>query len=506
MVRGLADGAEERGTAAHAELEALLQHTTDIITVLEPDGTVRYSNGAAGVLLGLTGEDVNGHSALELLHPDDTDRVAEALADVLSTPGLSPPVELRLRFAEGEWHDMEAVASNLIDDPSVAGLVITLHDVTERRRHAEDLARSEARFRALVENLTDVIVLLDADAQVVYASPSIAYLVGAAAETNLGMSAFNDIHPDDLELVTSTVATSMTRPDELLATSFRLWHNHRGWRHIDATVVNRLDDPHVAGIVCVLRDVTEQRAAEGERHATHTRELATIERLREVDRLKDEFVSTVSHELRTPLTSILGFSDLLLQTSPPAWDEHGLLARVRANAEEMAGMVEKILDFSRLEAGEVRIALAEVEVGEIVTRTVDALRVVLEAHVVELEIEPGLSVVADADATVVVLRNLLGNAAAFAPPGTAIRVRAWAEGREAVLTVGDHGPGIPAEERKHVFDRFWQGAHQVPGRRGTGVGLSIVRRYVELQEGRTWVVPTRGPGATIALTLPLARR
>lgn len=499
-------GLEGIAGEVESRLEALLQHTTDIITVLEPNGTIRYTNQATVRLLGLSGESVNGRSAFDLLHPDDTERVATALVDQLATPGVAPPIELRLRFADGEWHDMEAVAANLIEDPAVRGLVITLHDVTERRRNAEELARSEERFRALVANLTDVIVLLDAEAQVIYASPSIAYMIGAAPDTNLGMSAFNDIHPDDLELVMGTAGSAMERPDELLGTSFRIWHNHRGWRQIDATIVNRLGDPEVAGIVCVLRDVTDQRAAEEELHAAHARELATIERLRELDHLKDEFVTTVSHELRTPLTSILGFSDLLLQIAPPDWDEHGLLARIKANAEEMAGMVEQILDFSRLQAGEVRIALDRVLLDEVVTRTLEVMATVLARHTVELELEPGLVVLADADATVVVLRNLLGNAAKFAAAGTTIRVRTWAEDREAVLTVGDEGPGIPTEEREHIFDRFWQGEYQVPGRRGTGVGLSIVRRYVELQDGHTWVVPSVGPGTTIAFTLPLARR
>ncbi len=499
-------GLEGLAGEVESRLEALLQHTTDIITVLEPDGTIRYSNRAAGVLLGLPGEEVNGRSAFDLVHPDDADRVATALIERLTTPGVAPPIELRLRFADGEWHDVEAVAANLVDDPAVKGLVITLHDVTERRRHVQELARSEERFRALVANLVDVIVVLDGNAEVSYASPAIASLIGAAPETNLGMSAFNDVHPDDLPAVAATLEASFARPDELLDVTFRLWHNTRGWRDVDASVVNRLADPEVEGVVCVLRDVTAQRASERELHAAHERELATIERLREVDRLKDEFVTTVSHELRTPLTSILGFADLLLQLAPPGWDEHGMLARVRANAEEMAKMVEQILDFSRLQSGEVRITVDRHLVGDLTSVALEQLQSALVDHEVRLDFEPGLAVIADGDAAVVVLRNLIGNAAKFSPPGTTIRIKAWKEGAEAILSVGDQGPGIPAEEREHIFDRFWQGSVQSPGHRGTGVGLSIVRRYVELQGGRVWVVPALGPGATIAFTLPLARR
>ena len=169
-------------------------------------------------------------------------------------------------------------------------------------------------------------------------------------------------------------------------------------------------------------------------------------------------------------------------------------------------MVEQILDFSRLQSGEVRITVDRHVVGALISVALEELQMALVDHEVRLDLEPALAVIADRDAAVVVLRNLLGNATKFSPAGTTIRIKAWVEGAEEILSVGDQGPGIPAEDREHIFDRFWQGAVQIAGHRGTGVGLSIVRRYVELQGGRTWVVPALGPGATIAFTLPLARR
>ena len=129
-------------------LEALLVHTEDIITVLEADGTVRYSNPAAGERLGLT-TSANGTSAMELVHHEDRDVVVAALRSAVMNRGSTERVEFRLRYADGEWHHVEAFANNCLDEPSVHGIVVTLHDITERKLFEGELSR-----RALHDQLT----------------------------------------------------------------------------------------------------------------------------------------------------------------------------------------------------------------------------------------------------------------------------------------------------------------------------------------------------------------
>ncbi|HUQ40148.1 MAG TPA: EAL domain-containing protein [Acidimicrobiales bacterium] len=152
--RDITDRKTAEQALQHSEqrLETLLGHTADIITVIEADGTVRYSNPAAGRLTGLT-EDFNGTSSLELIHPDDRDTVVRALirqAEVgQSDPTDLDRVEFRLRYADGTWHHVEALVNNCLDHPAVRGLVVTVHDVTERK-----VFEAELRRQALHDHLT----------------------------------------------------------------------------------------------------------------------------------------------------------------------------------------------------------------------------------------------------------------------------------------------------------------------------------------------------------------
>ena len=495
-------------SAEDARLEVLLEHTTDIITVLEPDGTIRYSNPAAGRLTGYEGLILAGTSAFDLIHPDDRDRVLRTFAVRLGTPGRSEPVQFRLRFGDGTWHVVEAYVNNLVDDPDVQGAVVTLHDVSERVRAEEQLARSEERFRSLVEHLSDVIVVIDADANVTYASPAIDRIIGLPSPTHLGLSAFNDVHPDDLPLARSTIEDVLAHPGEHRRFEVRLQHVPSGeWRWVDVIAANHLGDPAVEGVVCTVRDVTELKEAEQALREGYEHEKAAAEQLRAADRVKDEFLATVSHELRTPLTSIIGFTDVLMrkEESDPALHRR-LLERVAANAEEMRSMVEQILDVSKLEAGRVLVDPRPVRLAGHVGDCIDALADRLAAHEVAVDVPADLAAMTDVDALGHVLRNLISNAAKFSPPGSKVTVRGERSGADVLIGVTDEGPGIDAEDRERVFERFFQArsAPAGPGKRGTGLGLSIAQRYVELQGGRIWVDSDVGRGSTFWFTLPAA--
>jgi signal transduction histidine kinase len=244
----------------------------------------------------------------------------------------------------------------------------------------------------------------------------------------------------------------------------------------------------------------QHHLAEAMRRA-YEQERADAEALRSAAALKDDFLSIVSHELRTPLTSILGFATLL-EDAPEA-DRPEFAHRIRRNAEEMHHMIERLLDFSRLQGGAVMIRPMRLRLADVVRHAIAGLRNLARADRVDIDVDESLEVVADPDGLTHVLSNLLANAEKFAPVDSRLEVAARPDGGSVEVAVRDHGPGIPLELQSKVFERFFQAGPAPSGRHGTGVGLAIVREYVELLGGRTWCESVPGNGATFLFTLPV---
>jgi len=488
-----------------ARLEAMLDSTSDVITVIDHQGRVRFSNPAAGRITGLYGSDTNGSHMFELVHPEDHDQVLAAFEQGVLLGRPVVPFAIRIRMADGEWHHMEVTIGGAVNVDGAEGRVVSLRDVSDRvRRDAED-ERHRRHLESLVENIDDVIVILGPDLSVRWTSPGIERFVDAPAYTNVGQNAFNDMHPDDVEGVLGAIAEAMAEPDGRARVTLRLNHARFGWRWVEAAVVNRLDDPAVEGLVCTLRDITGQRDEAGELARLREQDRAEMTELREADRLKDRFLATVSHELRTPLTAVRGFGEVLKQQWAGLEDaeRQQLLERIIVNASTMETMIEQLLDFSRLQAGRVEVDLGALALDDAVAEMVESLEIQLREHQVVVR-TGGLRVLGDRYAFGHVMRNLLTNAAKYSRAGTRIEVEAERDGDLVRVHVRDQGIGIAPEDQRRVFQSFFQSAPALADARGTGVGLNVARRYAQLQGGTLDLESTPDVGSTFTFSLPAA--
>jgi signal transduction histidine kinase len=249
----------------------------------------------------------------------------------------------------------------------------------------------------------------------------------------------------------------------------------------------------------------EQKSRELEAATAELR--AANERLQELDRLKDDFVSTVSHELRTPLTSIRAFAEIVLDN--PDLDEaqrEQFLRVVVDETERLTRLINQVLDLSKLESGRADWAITDVSLAEVVRDSAASTAQLFALRGTTLEVQPpsgDVVVTADRDRLVQVLVNLLSNAAKFAR--TAACIEAHANGDVVRIDVRDDGSGIAPHEQEAVFEKFHQSAGTDGGRpSGTGLGLPISRQIVEHLGGRLWVESVPGRGSTFSFTLPLA--
>ena len=235
-------------------------------------------------------------------------------------------------------------------------------------------------------------------------------------------------------------------------------------------------------------------------------ERSAVERMAELDRMKQDFLSSVSHEIRTPLTVIEG-NGLTMEQHWDRLDDQTLrefLASMNANAKSLDAIVSKLLDFSRLESGRLEVHTTEVPVMVALDRVTARLSDLAARHMVMVEGDPQVAVSADPLLLDRVLENLLSNALKYTPPGTGILLSAQSSGSEVVFAVTDHGPGIPEDEVARLGERFFRGGdpNDRPAK-GIGLGLALAREFLQLHGSALEVESTVGRGSRFWFRLPL---
>ncbi len=248
---------------SEARFAALFEHSADIITVLGPDGGWRYSSPAGTRLLGYQpGINPDG-GIFSLVHPDDVaDAVSAFGAAVAGTRDPDEALVLRVRAADGSWHLLETVATNLVDDPGVAGIVLNSRDVTDRVQAEDALRASEERFRALVQHSSDLMVVLNGNGRITYLSPASERIFGRVAEEAVGGVGTDLVHPDDIERATELLTSVLATAGATASVTVRVAHVDGTYRTVEALGHNLLDDPAIAGVVLNVRDITDRIEAE----------------------------------------------------------------------------------------------------------------------------------------------------------------------------------------------------------------------------------------------------
>ena len=375
-----------------------------------------------------------------------------------------------------------------------------------RLREAAEATRCcEAHYRSLLENVTDVILKLDADGTVRFASPSLSRILGFPTEQWLDRSLFDFAHPDDKAALTGRLQEVRGQPGSAIPLETRLRHQDGTYRLAEALFNNLDQDAEVQGIVVHCRDITERKRAEELRQAKDAAE--------EASRLKSEFLANMSHEIRTPMNGIIGMTELTLET-PLNQEQREYLEMVKNSAYALLAVINDILDFSKIEARKLELCPEEFNLPECVVAAVRTLAVRAQQKRLELicRIAPDIPafLVSDEGRLRQVLINLVGNALKFTEKGEVVvevtRVEESTESTEdGVLlhfSVSDSGIGISPEKLEAIFDAFTQVDGSTTRKYGgTGLGLTISAQLVEMMGGKIWVESELGLGSTFHFTV-----
>jgi PAS domain S-box-containing protein len=365
---------------------------------------------------------------------------------------------------------------------------------------------SEERFRLLVQTVRDyAIFMLSPSGTVVSWNEGAQSIKGYAASEIIGRH-FSAFYPPE-DLANGKPAFELRvagREGRFEDEGWRLRKDGtRFWANVIITAL-RDETGELVGFAKVTRDLTERRAAQ-EQALADTRRVAEAE---VANRAKSEFLAAMSHELRTPLNAISGYAELIaLGLAGPITDQqHDYLNRIRASQQHLLGIITDLLNFSRIEAGQVAYDLAPVSVQGIIDGVLTLIAPQAEARTIVLSNEPAspqIRVNVDRLKAEQIVLNLMSNAIKFTQAGGTIAVRCVADDEHVHVSVEDNGVGIPADKLAAIFEPFVQlGRTRTSQHEGTGLGLSISRDLARAMGGDVTVESTFGSGSTFTLTLP----
>jgi two-component system sensor histidine kinase KdpD len=291
------------------------------------------------------------------------------------------------------------------------------------------------------------------------------------------------------------------RGDGELVTELEL---QRGWRAVGRLrtwSVGPLDEVTLQS----LQALADLLAVAVSNAHLYQREQQAVSRLSELDALKNAFLGTVSHELRTSITAVQGFGELLTEHWDTMPDERRreLAARIKRQAGSLRHLVDDLLDYARLEHQSLRVTARHVSLTDLVRELADSMSPLVADHDVVVETTGDVAAWADPIAVERILANLLSNAGKYSPAGTTVTVSVEHRADRARLAVADQGPGIPEEERRRVFVRFYRLSNAATVRtRGAGIGLSILHDFAERSGALVSIGDAPGGGARIAVDFP----
>ncbi|MDX2213831.1 MAG: response regulator [Oculatellaceae cyanobacterium bins.114] len=386
----------------------------------------------------------------------------------------------------------------------------------------EALHRSEAHFRSLIENASDVITILSAEGTVQYGSASVKAVLGYNPDEVMHRSILEFVHPDQQSEVMAAFNRALVEGGVSSPLELCLKHKDGPWLILEAVSNNLLHDKTVGGIIVNLRDITERKQAEALQKAKDMAEQA--------NRAKSQFLANMSHELRTPLNAIIGYSEMLQEEAEDTGQDGFVpdLKRIHTAGKHLLALINDILDLSKIEAGKMDLYLERFDILQMIQDVVSTIHPLLEKNHNTLVVDcPDSIGTMYADLTKVRqnLLNLLSNAAKFTNQGT-VTLKVWKEGQpqhedDKVKRAGDSfesrpvtsviwfqvsdtGIGMTAEQMSKLFQAFTQAdASTTRKYGGTGLGLAIAQRFCQMMGGSLEVESVVDQGTTFTMVLPV---
>jgi PAS domain S-box-containing protein len=498
---------EEALRASEQRFRMFVDHATDAFFLHDDQEVILDVNHQACQSLGYTRDELVGMTPLDF-KLDLTPAMLEEIAQSLDA-GESLAFDSRLRRKDGAVFPAEVRFQSFWEGGRRFSVSLA-RDITERKRAEEALRESEERFRGTFENAAVGIAHVDARGRCLRANQKLCDILGYPCAELVGRTVPEVTHPDDL-------APNLALFDPLMRGELPTFAMEKRFFRKDGAMVctyltvslQRDAAGQPAYAIVMVQDISERKRLEDEL-------LKAKEAAEAANRAKDEFLANVSHEIRTPMNAILGMTELTLDTAL-AEDQRQYLKTAKSAADHLLGIIDDLLDFSKIEAGKLELDPADFSLRAVLGDTLRTLAMRARQKGLELvsQVQPDVpdTLVGDAGRLRQVLLNLVGNAIKFTDAGAVgmrVDFAAPPTPDEAVavrFAVSDTGIGIPPEKQESIFRAFEQEDTSTTRKYGgTGLGLTIAARLVDLMAGKITVESQPGRGSTFSFTARFGRQ
>jgi len=415
--------------------------------------------------------------------------------------------ELTAENAEGARQEIkiQSSASSAVEKPAIIKelneaieqqLAKYSNHIVELGKQIKDLQiqiqlsqRQKRNTEAIIYSLRDAVIVVDELDRLLMANEAAGKLCGFDFKTSQHKSIGGLIDPTKREFVDFL---RQSRQSKVEATRHEIQFSQGERAKVFDCIVSCVYDEtqRVCGVAAVLHDITREK---------------------QIQQMKNDFVSHVSHELKTPLASIIAYSEMLAEDEVADEETRKRFCSVIQNqAGRLNRLIEDILNISRIESGLTKIEKSPVSLTILIEEQLQMIRSYAEAKNIEVVAQKPIvydQVYADKDMISQVIVNLLSNAVKYTPSGGSVKIETVVDevAHTAQVTVSDTGVGIPKDEIKHIFDKFYRVDANKNQAKGTGLGLSLVKQIIEkVHNGRVFVVSEPGAGSTFGFELPLA--
>lgn len=496
---------KEQLEGSERKYRLITENVRDLVSVLDDQFRLVFISNSVKEISGFTREEVLCQNPNEYVHPDDLGKMQTFFRKVMKD-GIAN-VQIRQRRKDGIYRLLDVKAKFVKDDTLKGFIIVVSRDVTEQEEIAISLKASEEKYRHLFEAIPFFVLLLDLDGTIIDTNPACKKVVGYMRNDLIGKK-YKDLNIVDKEMLPQLLerlnkfARNGIDSVPYIDVKLKKKTGEKMWISFTSSLVKTSTQTFIQVIGI---DVTESKKLDQLKEEE-------IQKLKKLDQMRKDIIMTVVHELKTPLTSIMGASEFLLNIESDCRDEsqQEILDLIGKGGKRLSNLVTKLLDITRLEYAQFALELSNTDLPALFSEIIEEMSYLIKMKFldVKIDIPESLNLNVDKNRMEQVIINLLSNAIKNTPSHGKINIDVKEDNNLIKIRISDTGIGLTDEELRLIFTQFGKLKREKElvkdiDIRGTGLGLFITKKIVELHNGKIWAESEgRNKGATFTVQIP----